>query len=74
MGEQMITVMRDNHKYEAESVLEILSELRVFDIEKLSDGTFQIIDGCDGCFDAILTQQQMHQLIDELQEKLRSQK
>jgi len=48
-------------------VIKALHEARVFYIEKHEEG-FEFIDGCDGCFSAILTENHIYQLMRELHE------
>jgi len=48
------------------TVLEAMDDKRVFDIEKLDSGNFEIIEGCDSCFGAELTKDQLLALSKEL--------
>lgn len=50
----------------ADSVLDALSECRVFWIERREQGEYLFFEGCDGYFNAQLTKDQMLMLIDEL--------
>ena len=51
---------------EYNTILEAMDDIRVFDIERLSNGNFEIVEGCDSCFAAELTKDQILALSREL--------
>ena len=53
---------------EGETILDCLSDARIFYIEKLENGKFKFTENCDEYFDAEMTKDQMKELIRELQE------
>ncbi len=47
-------------------MLQMLKDKRVFDVDAVHDGMFQITEGCDGYFTVFLTEQELRQLGQEL--------
>ena len=52
-------------------ILDKLSEERIFDVTKNSDGTFNLVEGCDNYFSINLTPAELMQLTVELRQLLK---
>ena len=55
-----------NNTYEAETMLGLMKEFRVFEIEKQSDGTFYAEEACDNCFSVTISKDELLTLAEEL--------
>ena len=51
---------------QGDSLLEIIDAARVFGINELPDGGFEIFESCDNWFSVTLTREHLIQLADEL--------
>lgn len=60
--------MTNPTNHERTSILQKLEGDRVFDIQKLADGRFELVEGCDSYFNCKLTAQELYELGAELQE------
>ena len=49
-----------------DTILEVIADARVFRILKNSDGSFDLIEGCDNHFSVLFTKEQIVQLGKEL--------
>ena len=59
---------KKNNTASGDSLLDALSEARIFSITKTDQGDFVIMENCDDYFRAVLTKEQMIDLSDEIKE------
>lgn len=57
---------KDGEFFSKQKMLDIVSELRIFDVEKQPDGRFEIYECCDLYFSATVTKEQLIALGQEL--------